>query len=398
MKKMIVILFATFVSQVFAQNTYLNQVLLLNEGCYDFAEMEILEPVTVGVYNPEDNSYNTIIEIPDARFASDLIIHQDYFYVAADNKLLKYDLNTYELLYAQDVQGVRNIAIYNDYLFVSKGDSDPVTFGPVFFDSYLDVFSSEDLSYLFNFNTQNGPEWSTENLLINNDKLYVTINNAYEWGNYKGIIGVVDLVSMNYIEEIDLGEEGKNPINLLYKDDLLYTVNNKNWDGSSVSIVNPIDAGIQTVDLSNVSRGCGVSIIRGEELCYQINSSDQVYKLSLDDLNVSGLVENLNYNYYTMELDPINNYLYASVANFISSSAIVIYDLNNNIVNTFFADVATGTIAFDVRQELVSIYDADSKPKNLVNNIDVLGREVNTQDLMINVYDDQSVEKEYIIK
>ena len=80
MKKIICALFFMCICQIFAQNTYLNQVLLLNEGCYDYYEQEILEPVTVGVYNPDTNTYNTIIEISGARFASDLIIDQDAYY------------------------------------------------------------------------------------------------------------------------------------------------------------------------------------------------------------------------------------------------------------------------------------------------------------------------------
>ena len=38
------------------------------------------------MYNSETNSYNTVIEINEARFASDLIINDEYFYVAADNR------------------------------------------------------------------------------------------------------------------------------------------------------------------------------------------------------------------------------------------------------------------------------------------------------------------------
>ena len=41
-----------------------------------------------------------------------------------------------------------------------------------------------DLNYQSGFEAEtNGPQWSTENLLINENKLYVLINNAYEWGN-----------------------------------------------------------------------------------------------------------------------------------------------------------------------------------------------------------------------
>ena len=58
--------------------------------------------------------------------------------------------------------------------------------------------------------------------MIHEDKLYVAINNAFDYGNYKGIIGVVDLIGMTYVNEINLGEDGKNPINMMFKNDNIY--------------------------------------------------------------------------------------------------------------------------------------------------------------------------------
>ncbi|GIR12503.1 MAG: hypothetical protein CM15mP23_10780 [Cryomorphaceae bacterium] len=84
-------LFLVFLfSTTFAQN-HVHQVLILNEGLYDYDS-----PVTVGAYNPTDEVYATVVEIDSSRFASDLIIDSIYFYVAADNKILKYHLDTYD--------------------------------------------------------------------------------------------------------------------------------------------------------------------------------------------------------------------------------------------------------------------------------------------------------------
>ena len=58
------------------------------------------------------------------------------------------------------------------------------------------------------FDTIVGPKWATQNLIVDGDSIYVAINNAYEWGNYKGLIGIVDMNSMSYVDEIDLGLDG----------------------------------------------------------------------------------------------------------------------------------------------------------------------------------------------
>ena len=398
MKKIFNVFFLLVGSFVFAQSNYIHQVLLLNEGQY--SNNEVVHPVTVGVYSPSDNTYNTIIEIDDVRFASDLILDGNYFYVAADNKILKYDLDTYELIGTVDIQGVRKLVVYGDYLFASRGDYDPITFSAVIFDSYLEVFSKTDLNYLFSFDVTNGPAWSTENLLINEDKLYVLINNAYDWGNYKGLIGVVDLLNMTYLEDLELGEDGKNPINMMFKNNTIYTLNNKNWDGSSVSILDLNMTNVETVNLSDVSAGCGVSLIRESKLNYQKTGDTQMSIFDLETQSTSGYENNLNQNYYAVSEDPVNNYLYAAVSSFTSDSEVIIYGVDNVVYNSFFADVATSAIVFDVRNNNISSVGSHiAQSHQIIQTIDVLGRSVNKDHrLSIEVFDNGSYNKKFLIK
>ena len=389
-------------THVYSQTEYVNQVLILNEGYLDFTTDEIIEPVTVGVYSisSSDPSYSEVIEISGAKFATDLIIDGDYFYVAADNRVLKYHLETYDLITSQDVAGARKLAIYEDYLFVSKGDYDGVTFGPVIFESYLDVFDL-DLNYQFGFEAEsNGPQWSTENLLINEDKLYVLINNAYEWGNYQGIIGQVDLNTLNYEAEIDLGDDGKNPINLMFKDDKLYTLNNKNWDGSSISIVDINNSDdIQTLNLSDVSAGCGVSIIRDQKLNYQKSGDLEMGIVDLETLTQTGIEDNLNMNYYSISEDPVTGNLFAATADFVTNSQVYIYDLNNIELNSFTSGVTTTKIVFDVRENNNSSLDDNYSINHNIKTSDVLGRTVcNSKGIVIEFDSNGKVMKRYLIK
>jgi len=300
------------------------------------------------------------------------------------------------LIVEQEVPGVRKLIVYNNYLFVTKGDYDSVTFSSVVFDSYLDVLSVNDLSFVMSFDVSNGPQWSTESIIINENKLYVAINNGYEWGNYKGIVGVVDLLTMDYTHEVDLGEDGKNPINLMFKNNSVYTINNKNWDGSSISMVNVADLETETINLSNVSAGCGVSIIKDNNLLYQLSSDYPIYSFDLLTLENSNPIEGLIHNYYAISINPINGYTYTSVSNFVSNSSILIYDVNNNLVNSFFSGVATGKIVFDVRNQTSSILE-DELVNTFNRSFDILGR-MNMQDNMrITMSSDGNTEKKYLL-
>ena len=120
MKK--VVLMLCILSECVIGQNVVNQVLVLNEGRYDYSTGEIDVPVTIGSYDPSTTNYSVVDTIEGARFASDMLIDGDYFYVAADTQLLKYDLNTYELLASQSVTGVRNILIVDDNLFVTRGE------------------------------------------------------------------------------------------------------------------------------------------------------------------------------------------------------------------------------------------------------------------------------------
>ena len=137
------------ISTLHAQNEYINQVLLLNEGALDFNTNEVIEPVKIGKYNPSSNTYETIIQIDNVDFATDIVINEDYFLVAADNKIMKYHLDTYLLMDSINIPGVRKMCVFNNNLFVTKGDYDPFSFGPVEFESYLDVISLNDFMHDF---------------------------------------------------------------------------------------------------------------------------------------------------------------------------------------------------------------------------------------------------------
>ncbi|MEC9209362.1 MAG: hypothetical protein VX762_02935, partial [Bacteroidota bacterium] len=82
MKSLLFFLSVIIVQISVAQN-YVHQVLVLNEGYFDYTLNQSIEPVTIGSYNPISQQYIIIDTIQGARFASDLVIDDYHFYVAA---------------------------------------------------------------------------------------------------------------------------------------------------------------------------------------------------------------------------------------------------------------------------------------------------------------------------
>ena len=370
--KRFIIMLVLFTHVGMAQN-YVHQVFVLNEGYFDYNLNQSVSPVTIGAYMPSNQSYITLDTIYGARFASDLVIDGDYFYVAADNMLYKYDINSYNVLASQQVDGIRNIAIWNDKVIVSRGDYDNTTFSPIFFDSYLQVFNNSDLSLFLEFDTIVGPKWATQNLIVDGDSIYVAINNAYEWGNYKGLIGIVDMNSMSYVDEIDLGLDGVNPDNMFLNDNHIYTVNNKDWTGLSISKINLLNNSVYTANIGQAPTGCGSSCIRSDKINYQISGDTLIYEWNTQTAPSNGTAIGYTHNFYDLAYDNINSLLYGSITDYSTYGTINIYSQNNILVSSFQVGISPGTIAFDMRS-LTDIQEIASDMQGNDIPFDILGR------------------------
>lgn len=344
---------------VFSQD-YVHQVLVLNEGYFNYSDSEIVIPVTIGSYDPNTEVYTSLDTIEGARFASDLIISNGFYYVAADTLLLKYDLVTNELLNSTAVPGIRNIAIHQDNIIVTRGEYQ------VSYSSYLQIYSANDLSLSVELDTANGPKWASQNLIVKDDIVYVAINNGFEWSNEKGIIGMLDMSNIEYINEIDLGFDARNIDNMMTDGEFIYTVNNKDWSGASISKLDLSDNSSITTNIASASTGCGTSSFRGDKVIYQISNTSELFEWDPTLLNDNGTLLDINQGFYDLSYDYTNQYLYASVTDYTSFGKVSIYNNQNELVSEFDCGVSPGTMAFDVRNTTgLSNYTFNSDQSNL---------------------------------
>jgi hypothetical protein len=364
-----------------AQN-YVHQAIILNEGKFDYNTNTILEPVTIGSYNPSAQSYNVVDTLEGMRFGSDVLIDGDFYYVAADSKIFKMDLNSHQELASANCPGVRNLGIYQNKLIATRGEYLTT------FDSYLHVYDATDLSLITAIDTIQGPKWATQNIVVDGSYAYVAVNNAYEWGNEKGLIGKLDLNSLTYGNEVDLGPDGKNPDNMFNFNGILYTVNNKDWSGASVSKLAIGSSSPTTTNISSAITGCGTSALRDNKLVYQISMETTLNEFDLGLMNNVGPISGHTINYYELAQEQISGNFYASETDFSSYGKIHIFDSQNNELSNFDAGVSPGTIVFDIRSmsagvdelmQPISIYPNPASSYILVENSN--GSEINVTDL-----------------
>jgi hypothetical protein len=337
----------------FSQN-YLNQVLVLNEGYFDYQTNQIIDPVTIGSYDPSTQIYSVVSTLNGMRFGSDLIIDGNFYYVAADSKIYKMDLNTHQELSSVVCPGVRNLGIYQNKLVATRGEYLTT------YDSYLHIYDATTLSLIQAIDTISGPKWASQNIVVDGSIAYIAINNGYEWGNEKGLIGKLNLDNLSYGNEVDLGPDGKNPDNLMKSGDFLYTVNNKDWSNASVSKVALNGSSTVTVNLQSAATGCGTSALRDDKLVYQISMETTLNEFDINLMNLSGPITGHSINYYELAQEPVSGQLYTSETDFFSFGKIHIFDDNNTELSNFNVGISPGTIVFDVRPSVGLIEQKNS--------------------------------------
>ncbi len=342
MKKVLLTIGLGLIVSMQAQS-YLHQVLILNEGYYDYNSATIVTPVTVGSYNPSTQTYQEVSTISNMRFASDLVIDGNAYYVAADSKILKYDLNGHQVIAEVNCPGVRNLAVSQGKLIATRGEYLTT------YDSYVHVYDATSLQLIQAIDTVTGPKWAAQNIAIIGDNAYIAVNNGYEWGNEKGIVGALDLTTLTYGNEIDLGPDGKNPDNLMVYNGKLYTVNNKDWSGSSVSEISLVSGVANTVNLANAGTGCGTSALRDDQLVYQISMETTLNAFDLSVMNTTGPVVGHQTTYYELAQEPVSSNFYCSETDFFSFGTVHIFDGTNTEISQFAVSTSPGTVVFDVR-------------------------------------------------
>ena len=364
-----------------AQN-YLHQAIILNEGYFDYQTNQILEPVTIGKYDPISQAYSAVDTLEGMRFASDLIIDGNFYYVAADSKIYKMDLNSHQEITSVSCPGVRNLGIYQNKLVATRGEYLTT------YDSYLHVYDATTMALIAAIDTVQGPKWATQNIVIDGSSAYIAVNNGYEWGNEKGIIGKLDLNALTYGNEVDLGPDGKNPDNLVKVGSFLYSVNNKDWSGSSVSKIALDGTSNSTVNIATASTGCGTSALRDDKLVYQISMETTLNEFDINLMNPVGPVSGHTLNYYELAQEPVSGNLFASETDFFSYGNVHIFNASNTELASFNAGISPGTIVFDVRagsaginelSKTISVYP--NPANNIVTILNADGAAVSILDL-----------------
>jgi len=304
----------------------LRQVIILNEGKFG-------GPVTVGSYDPATRIYKNFDTL-NLKFASDVITDNKYIYVAADSKLIKYDLETKQRIAEQTIAGIREIALWQNQILVTRGDMAPLP-------SYFQVYDKNTLNLIYELPAVS--ERSAEVKVMNN-MAYVAVNGFGTVGK----LAVIDLENKSLREEIDLGPDGLNPetVEIEPVKNTVYTVNTLDFKNASVSSYNASTAAT-TSDLLHRPSSCAGAMYYLNNIYFQTNGQDYigVYSRSGKTIWDSLMVGK---TLYGIGVDPVNAHIYLSETDYTTYGKVFVYDFFAKAVDSFEVGVSPGAFAFDI--------------------------------------------------
>lgn len=325
-----------------------DELWVLNEGRFDWATGEVVEAPSLGRIDMATLDYQQLLEFDGAAFATDLEIAGDAAVVVLENRVVKVDLTSGQILASADLLGAQEATLLSDgTVVVTRGGVNPVTYEPLPLESYLVWLDGADLTFEGELLPVQGPSAPSQEIAVLDDVVYVGVNNGWEWGQEVGRVGRWSPQVGTY-EEWDLGEEASNPVALHVRDGQLFTVNNGDWSSISVTRVSlgetPV---VETAVLANVSAGCNASAFLGDDLALQVDGETGLRLIHGTSLTWSeDVLTPQAPTAYSLAVHAQHDWVCSGVTDFVSFGEVQIHTTSGDPIATIPVGTAPGTLVW----------------------------------------------------
>ena len=231
-------------------------------------------PPSLGRVDLTSFAYHEVLSFEDAGYATDLEIQDDAAVVVLENRVVKVDLTSGQIVADTELLGAQEAALLEDgTVVVTRGGLDDA-WQPLNLTSHLVWLDGDDLGLEGELLPTEGPTLPSQEIVVVDGKVYIAVNNGWAFGQEVGRLGCWDVEQDTY-SEWDLGEGAENPVALHVLGGDLFTVNNGDWSGTSVTRASLGDlSSTTTVALDGVSVGCNASAFVDTKLAVQISGEN----------------------------------------------------------------------------------------------------------------------------
>ena len=334
-------------------------------------------PPSLGRIDLTSFAYEEVLSFEDAGYATDLEIQDDAAVVVLENRVVKVDLTSGQILAETELLGAQEAALLEDgTIVVTRGGLDDA-WQPLSLTSHLVWLDADDLELEGELSPTEGPTLPSQEVTMVDGKVYIAVNNGWVWGQEVGRLGCWDVEEGTY-SEWDLGEGSENPVALHVLDGDLFTVNNGDWSGTSVTRASLGDlSSTVTVALDGVSVGCNASAFVDTKLAVQISGENGLRLLDGPSMVwEEGAILNADApSAYSLITHPTYGWTCAGVTDYVSFGEIQIRTAEGEWLATVPVGVSPGSLAW--RSSEVSNLGEAALPATTkgVGEWDGLGRE-----------------------
>ncbi|MGA3013457.1 MAG: T9SS type A sorting domain-containing protein [Bacteroidales bacterium] len=351
-----VVLIISIPSPTTAQTTsWVKQVISVNGGKFETSP-PYSDFVTLQAYNPLNQSVNVFNTI-FTQSVQDILIQGQFAYVAAQDSLIKYNLNTFERVAAIADSGLSKLGIYHNRLIVSK--QSPVN------TYFVEILDTANLSLVSRIEKITG---DCSGIASIDDSVYIAVNGG--WMGTEGKIGVIDPSSWTLVREIDLGADAIGINNLYIDGGKLYSVNTTPYGSTtgSISLYDPA-TGTYINHLIDVTVGYGIGV-KNHVLYSIFNNGIGSFSLSSMTIIDTTIVKDPGATLFkyilSSVLDTVNNLFYVNIGDYITNGYCLITSLNGDSLNSYATGISTQAVGIDYR-----IYPAGIKENKTLTSLTI---------------------------
>jgi len=338
------------------QTPYVKQIITANSGRFEYSP-PFQDWVTLQSYDPVGGTVD-LINTVFTQSAQDICIQGHIAYIAAQDSIIKINLNTYQRMAAVSDSGLSRLYLFGGKLVVSK--QYPLT---TFFAEVLDT---ADLSLVTSISGISG---DCGNMVAAGDSLYLTVSGG--WMGTEGKVAVIETSGWTLVREINFGAEAIGVLNIYRYNDLLITVNKSPYmtpDVGSITAYNLNDnTFVNTIINKNVGAGAGID---GHLLYFGLDygiGSFNLNTLQVEDTVVVPDPGSALFKYITSAtVDTLNNHLYINIGDYVAPGICLVSTLSGDSVTSFATGISSEAVAVDMRIAPVGIENHGPESLSLV--------------------------------
>jgi len=328
----IVVMLMTFgTSYVNAQHFVVNQVIVGSGGSYsnpdDFVSMASYKPAS-GVTTTFGNIQTQSIQ--------DVVINDGFAYVAAQDSIAKFNIDTYERVAITEAMGVNRLFVTDDILIASF--QFPIT------ENFVKVYSSNDLSLIANVSDVSD---EAAGITINNNLAYVAVPGG--WASTVGKIAIIDLNDYSLIEEINFNEQGIGVYDMFLYNSKIMAVCRTPWGASTANLLSMNSLGTHT-DIYPIDQELGKMVGEIDGLLFTVmNGGIGIIDLTEFTVTDTAFIEASVLPIAAATLDTIDGNFYITTTDFSTIGVGTIYDALGIESGSFDAGISADALAIDYR-------------------------------------------------